>query len=217
MSDQNSVLVLDYGVGNMLSVRRALESCGAAVEMTDQPAALRDARRVVLPGVGSFGDCMTELAARGLTDAILEYVDSGRPLLGICVGMQMLFEVGEEFGDTPGLGILGGRVVRIPAEGRDGGPHKVPHIGWNALVPPAGDVSWSGTVLDAVEPGQTAYFVHSFTAQPTDDAVRLADADYDGVRISAAVRRDNVSGVQFHPEKSGRNGLSILRTFVDVT
>lgn len=207
------VVVADYGAGNLLSVCRALEHCGAQVVLASTPADLRNADRLLVPGVGSFAGCMQGVESRGLADAIREHAASGRPLLGICVGMQMLFETSDEFGEHAGLGLLGGRVKRIPHTGSDGRSHKVPHIGWNALQSVAGR-SWQGTLLDGIKPQAAVYFVHSFTASPTDESVRLADADYDGCCISAAVAKDNVHGCQFHPEKSAGIGLAILNNFV---
>ena len=209
-----SVLVIDYGVGNLLSVCRAFEACGAKVELTGYPARIPGAERIVVPGVGAFGDCIHELRRRDLVQPILDYVATGRPMLGICVGMQMMMQIGEEFGEHAGLGLAAGRVRAIPSTKSDGTPHKIPHIGWNQLLKPAPETVWDGTILDGVPPGSACYFVHSFTAEPTDDRVRLADCDYDGLRISAALRIGNVYGTQFHPEKSGQIGLRILRNFL---
>jgi glutamine amidotransferase len=207
------VLVVDYGVGNLLSVCRAFEACGATVELTGGADRLAAADRVVVPGVGAFGDCMDELKRRALIKPILDFIGSGRPLLGICVGMQMFMDISEEFGEHEGLKLMRGRVRAIPSTTADGGRHKIPHIGWNALRKPAG-AEWTGTILEGIEPGSTCYFVHSFTAEPEDDRYRLADADYNGRRISAALRVGNVYGTQFHPEKSGERGLRILRNFL---
>jgi glutamine amidotransferase len=210
------VVVVDYGVGNLLSVCRAFEACGASVDLTGVAGRIAAAERLVVPGVGAFGDCMHELKRRGLVAPILDFIASGRPLLGICVGMQMLMEVGEEFGEHAGLGVVPGRVRAIPATGADGTPHKIPHIGWNALAKPAASTMWDGTILDDIPPGAHCYFVHSFTAEPTEGHHRLADCDYDGRRVSAVLRLGNVYGTQFHPEKSGETGLRILRNFLEV-
>ena len=208
------VLVVDYGVGNLLSVCRAFEACGATVSLDGSPQRIASAERLVVPGVGAFGDCMSELQKRKLVQPILDYVATGKPVLGICVGMQMMMQIGEEFGEHAGLGVAAGRVRAIPGTTGDGKPHKIPHIGWNALVKPSSETVWDGTILDGVTPGSTCYFVHSFTADPTDAKVRLADCDYNGRRISAALRIGNVFGTQFHPEKSGEIGLRILRNFL---
>ena len=206
-------LVIDYGVGNLLSVCRALDACGAEVNLDGTAASIRAADRIVVPGVGAFGDCMHELRRYQLIAPIREFIASGRPVLGICVGMQMMLEIGEEFGEHDGLGLVPGRVRAIPSTSSEGEPHKIPHIGWNALVKPKG-VDWKGTILDGIPEGATCYFVHSFTAEPANDRFRLADCFYNGRRISAALRVGNVCGTQFHPEKSGKNGLRVLTNFL---
>ena len=208
------VAVIDYGVGNLLSVSRALEHCGARVTVTSDAATILASGRVVLPGVGAFADGMVALRAHGLDGVVRQLAATGTPLLGICLGMQMLLDGSEEFGVTTGLGLIPGRVVRIPATTTTGAPHKIPHIGWNELVLPAQRESWQGGLLDGIEPGEAAYFVHSFMAEPASLAHRLADCQYGGIPISAAVQRDNVLGCQFHPEKSGDVGLRVLRNFL---
>lgn len=212
------VTIVDYGVGNLLSVRRALEHCGASVALTDDIDAILASDRVVLPGVGAFGDCMHELSRRELVDPVKAYVATGRPMLGICVGMQILLDESEEFGRHPGLGLIPGKVTAIPSTRADGEPHKIPHIGWSPLRPPHGanDDRWASTVFAGIKTGSAAYFVHSYTATPLDEAHRLADCDYNGRRISAAIARDNITGVQFHPEKSGMIGLALLSVFLAV-
>lgn len=210
----NRLVVIDYGVGNLLSVCRAFEACGAKVELTGAAERIAAADRLVVPGVGAFGDCTDELNRRRLVGPILEFIASGRPVLGICVGMQMLLSVGEEFGEHAGLGVVPGRVRAIPSTTADGCAHKIPHIGWSALVKPSADTEWAGTILAGVAPGTTCYFVHSFTAEPQDARYRLADCGYNGRQISAAIRAGNVYGTQFHPEKSGEVGLRILRNFL---
>jgi imidazole glycerol-phosphate synthase subunit HisH len=210
------LVVVDYGVGNLLSVCRAFEACGASVELTGSAERIAAAERVVLPGVGAFGDCIHELERRRLVRPILDFIASGRPLLGICVGMQMLMEVGEEFGEHAGLGVVPGRVRAIPATGTNGVRHKIPHIGWNELEKPAETTQWEGTILDGVAVRSSCYFVHSFTAEPTDPRYRLSDCHYDGRLVSAALRAGNVYGTQFHPEKSGEIGLRIVRNFLDL-
>ena len=209
------VTVIDYGIGNLLNVVRALEHCGATVQVAEQAtqvSTLPD--RLVLPGVGAFADAMSELRARGFDELVKRYVDTGRPFLGICVGAQLLFEVGEEHGEHAGLGLIPGRVQAVPATAPDGSRLRIPHIGWSALSLPEGRVSWKGTPLGGVEPGASVYFVHSYMPVPADPAHRLADTDYHGVRICAAVARDNVVGCQFHPERSAAAGLSIIETFL---
>jgi glutamine amidotransferase len=207
------VTVIDYGVGNLLSVSRALEHCGAKVTVTADPKSILLAGRVVLPGVGAFADGMAALKATGLDTVVHQVAAKGVPLLGICLGMQLLFDDSEEFGATTGLGLIPGRVVNIPAKTTTEESQKIPHIGWNDLVLPAHHGSWHGNLLTDVTPGEAVYFVHSFMAVPASNSHRLANCIYGGMEISAAVRRENVVGCQFHPEKSGEVGLRILRRF----
>jgi len=211
-----TVTVVDYGLGNLFSVSRALEQVGAQVEITDSAAKIADATHLVLPGVGAFRDGMAGLQSRALVEPLRGYGRSGRPFLGICLGMQLLFEWSAEFGRKEGLGLMKGGVEAIPATGTDGRPHKIPHIGWNELELPASRQAWTGTPLESLEAGEPAYFVHSFTAVPAEPSDRLADAYYDGCVISAAVGRDALFGCQFHPEKSGPAGLRILESFVRI-
>ena len=211
------ITLLDYGMCNMLNVARAFEHMGAQLRITEDPADVATAERLVVPGVGAFQNSIHEVTSRGFGDAIRRYVDTGRPLLGICVGMQILFEGSEEFGDHAGLGILAGRVKAIPATGIDGQPQRVPHIGWNHLVAPATGRDWQGTLLEPLRGKNPAvYFVHSFAAEPADPADRLADCLYGGHRICAAVQRGNVMATQFHPERSGETGLAVVRHFVSL-
>jgi glutamine amidotransferase len=210
------VTIVDYGMGNLFSVRRAFEVCGAEVTFAEEASGVNSAERLVLPGVGAFGDGMLGLRDRGLLDPIQNFAKSGRPLIGICLGMQMLLSESAEFGRQEGLGIIPGQVVAIPATGTDGKPHKIPHIGWNTLVHPDGLISWKDSILVNTEPGEAVYLVHSFTAVPKSAGHRLADCDYDGRQISAAVRSGNVYGCQFHPERSGQVGLRIIGSFLSL-
>jgi glutamine amidotransferase len=206
------VTVLDYGIGNQLNVLRALEHCGASVKVVQKASAADlEAPRLVLPGVGAFGDGMAELRARGFDELVKRFAQTGRPFLGICVGMQVMFDASEEMGEHEGLGLLAGRVRAVPAAGTDGKPHRIPHIGWRPLEPAA---PWTGTILADVRPMERVYFVHSFGAEPAEDGVRLADVGYDGLSICAAVHRDNLYGCQFHPERSAGTGLNVLRRFL---
>ena len=210
--------IIDYGIGNLRSLAKAFEAAGVPVERTDDPAALREAERLVLPGVGAFGACADALAARGLDGLVRERAAAGVPLLGVCVGMQLLFDASEERGEHAGLGLLPGRVVRF--SGRDGeaqstgveaagaGRLKVPHMGWNRLrrvsahpVLGEGDLPY-------------VYFVHSYHARPAREADVLATVDYGG-EVPAVVGRGSVVGVQFHPEKSADGGLVMLRRFAE--
>ena len=208
------VTVVDYGIGNLYSVQRALETCGAQVELTADPARIAQARRLVLPGVGAFADGMQGLRERGLVKPLRDFAASGRPLLGICLGMQMLASVSEEFGQHEGLDLVPGRVLPVPPQSIDGSRQKIPHIGWAPLLPAHGQASWQGSVLQA-SPSETAvYLVHSYAVVPSDPVHRLADCSHGGHLLCAALRRDNIHGCQFHPEKSGPAGLLMLSQFI---
>jgi len=211
-----AVTVVDYGIGNLFSVRRALERCAASVTISSDPAVIALSPRLVLPGVGAFADGMRGLAKGGLDQAVRKYAESGRPFLGICLGMQMLASISEEFGEHPGLGIIPGQVLAIPSTGLDGTAHKIPHIGWTRLRPPDGLADWKESILRDINPDDAVYLVHSFAVVPDNQSDRLADCSYNGLVISAAIRRGNVYGCQFHPEKSGAAGLLILKAFLNL-
>jgi glutamine amidotransferase len=207
------ITVIDYGVGNIFSVSRAFEHCGARVNLTSIPNEIATAEHVVLPGVGAFADGMAALRERGLIAPIRQFARTGRPFLGVCLGMQMLFDTSEEFGTHEGLGLIHGKVMAIPTSARDGRPHKVPHIGWNELVPPP-NRDWTGSILDHLPVDASAYFVHSFQAIPDNPDERLADCNYNGMTICAAVQSGSINGCQFHPEKSAAVGLQCIENFI---
>ena len=206
------VAVIDYGMGNLRSVSKALERVAPELKVlvTSDPDEVRRARRVVFPGQGAMPDCMRELDARGLRPAVLEAAHA-KPFLGICIGLQMLFEVSEE-GNVPGLGLFGGRVVRFPSEsmvGADGSKLKVPHMGWNEVLQTLEHPLWRG-----IAQGSRFYFVHSYCPVPGD---RSLIAGYSLYRLpfTCAVARGNLFAVQFHPEKSQDAGLRLLHNFVE--
>lgn len=212
------VLVLDYGIGNLLNVVRALTHCGARVHVAadagEAGALGMSPRHMVLPGVGAFADAMREIRARGFDTLVSQHVAAGLPFLGICVGMQVMFSVGEEFGEHAGLGIVPGRVVPISRQGTQGQALRIPLVGWRALHAPPGR-DWQGTALRRLADGEQAYFVHSFTGRPDDRADVLAEVEYGGHMLCAAVRRGSALGCQFHPEKSAAAGLGILGAFLE--
>jgi glutamine amidotransferase len=212
---RSEVAVVDYGVGNLLSVRRALEHCGATVTVTADHGALLASPRVILPGVGAFANGMAELRRRGLDEVAREIAARGTPLLGICLGMQMLLDESEEFGLSEGLGLISGKVVPVPGANALGLPQKIPHIGWNSLAASESGQPWAGTLIRDVTPTDAVYFVHSFMAQPDDARDRIADCLYGGIRIAGVIGRGGVFGCQFHPEKSGAVGLKVLRAFLE--
>ena len=199
------IAIIDYGMGNLRSVQKGFERVGCAAEVTRDAAAIERAAGVVLPGVGAFGACMDNLRAYGLVDVVRRVVERGTPFLGICLGLQLLFEESEEFGPVPGLGILRGRVVRF--RDRDDPEFRIPHMGWNQIR-----ARQATPALSGIADGAFVYFVHSYYVEPADPALIATTTDYGGEFVSA-IARDNLFACQFHPEKSQRVGLEILRNF----
>ena len=201
------IAIVDYGVGNLFSVQSSFAAIGAEAVVTSDPDVIRAADRILLPGVGAYRDAATKLRESGMGDLVREQAATGKPVMGICLGMQLLFEKSYEFGEYEGLGLIPGAVRPI----RDVAPadYKVPHIGWNAL-----NIQKSHPLLKYVLEDDCVYFVHSYYATECDEAV-IATTEY-GAPITAAVAQGNVCGCQFHPEKSGKVGLSILKAFCEL-
>ena len=212
----SSVSIIDYGVGNLLSVARAFQYFDATVNIVSTPEDIMKADRLVLPGVGAFADGMKGLTDLNFVDPVKQFAASGKPFLGICLGMQMMLTRSCEFGTHQGLDLINGEVVSIPLEGIDGTPHKIPHIGWNELIALPQNEDWSNTILKNVPDKSSVYFVHSFMAVPASPKHRLADALYNGQAISAVINNENVYGCQFHPEKSGEVGLKVIHQFLQI-
>lgn len=199
------IAIIDYGMGNIRSAQRGLEHVGAEVRIVHSPDEIELASAIVVPGDGAFGKAMDNLRAASWIEPLDDWVTRGKPLLGICVGMQLLFETSEEMGMHQGLGILQGSVRRFP----DG--LKIPQMGWNQI-----DLQQMNPLLTQVPDGGYVYFVHSYYCCPSDTSINLATTDY-GIEFASIVARDNVWGVQFHPEKSQKVGLIILENFVSIT
>ena len=197
------IAIIDYGVGNLVSAEKAFVALGADVRVTSDESTIREASKIVLPGVGAFGDCMKNLEESGLIPVLKESVAAGKPLLGICVGLQVLFDGSEESPGAKGLGLIHGMVKKIQAPGL-----KVPHMGWNDLI-----LDRPHPVLEGIATGDHAYFVHSYHFRVADPAHRLAFCTYGG-EITAIVGRDNILGTQFHPEKSQSTGLRLIGNFL---
>ena len=200
------IAIVDYDMGKLKSVHKALESVGHLATVTRDPQAIADASHVVLPGVGAFGDCMRNLERHGLVEPVLGAIRAGKPFLGICLGFQLLFSESEEFGTHRGLGVIPGRVVRF-ASGGSPTPMKVPHMGWNSIA-----IGKRSPVLDGVPDGAFMYFVHSYYVVPDDQSVACTMTDY-GRPFVSSVARDNIFACQFHPEKSQSEGLRIIQNF----
>ncbi|MFC5471457.1 imidazole glycerol phosphate synthase subunit HisH [Cohnella suwonensis] len=198
------IAIIDYGMGNLHSVSKAVERLGREAVVTSDPALILTADGAILPGVGAFGDAMANLRDTGLIDVVKAYAVTGKPLLGICLGMQLLFTESEEHGIHQGLDLLPGRVVRFQ------GDYKVPHMGWNELA-----FKQESPLFDGVRPGHV-YFVHSYHALPENESDLLAVTDYHQP-VTAIVGRGSLYGMQFHPEKSGELGMALLRKFADLT
>jgi len=196
-----TVAIIDYGVGNLRSVEKAFAATGCEAIVTADESELRKAKRLVLPGVGAFAACMKELSARGFDRLVREKVRLGTPLLGVCVGMQLLFDESEEFGSTPGLGLLRGRVRRFEND------LVVPQVGWNRIYQ-----KQPHALFEGIADGSFCYFVHSFYCAPEDEAIVAGETEY-GERYASVVTYKNVCGVQFHPEKSQDVGLRMLKNF----
>ena len=199
-------VIIDYDAGNIKSVEKALQSLGETVEITDEAEKILAADRVILPGVGAFGDAMENLNRRNLVPVIKEVVKKKIPFLGICLGLQLLFERSDEAPGVEGLGILPGEILRIPASGG----LKIPHMGWNSL-----HLEHNGRLFRGIEEQAYVYFVHSFYLKAAEEEIVKASAEY-GVHIHASVEKDNVFACQFHPEKSSDVGLRILKNFVEL-
>lgn len=201
------IAIIDYGVGNLFSLVSSLKKIGAEAVVTDEEAVIKAADKLILPGVGAFGDASRKLSASGLDKVILQEAKNGKPIMGICLGMQLLFEKGHEYGVHEGLGLLEGTVVPmaevIPAE------LKIPHIGWNGLI-----FKKDNPLFRYIKDGDFVYFVHSYFVKDCQSSL-LATTEY-GAELTAAVAKDNIYGCQFHPEKSGAIGLNILRGFADL-
>lgn len=212
------IVIIDYDLGNLFSVEKACRYLHIAGGFSNNTKEILDSDGIILPGVGAFGDGMNGLKKYGLVEGIKDFALSGRPILGICLGMQFLMSYSEEFGVQEGLDLIKGGIKCLPKERLLKGDlrYKVPHIGWNGLYLPDRETVWEDTVLEGLNEGTEMYFVHSFSAVPDDRKNILAVTNYGGISIVAAVRRDNIYGCQFHPEKSREIGLRILKNFSEI-
>lgn len=210
---KHKVTIIDYGIGNLYSVSRAFEVCGADVVFATDPKHIADAQHLVLPGVGAFQSGMAGLRERNLIAPIRAHAAAGKPLMGICLGMQMLASVSEEFGEHEGLDLIPGRVLPLPPTTVAGKRQKIPHVGWAELHKTPG-TDWQESPLEDLQEGECVYLVHSYAVQTVDPAHRLAVSQFGGHAVCTAIRRDRLIGCQFHPEKSGPVGLKIISRFM---
>lgn len=209
---KKKVVILDYGIGNVKSIFNALLEIGAEPSLSSDKKVIMEAEALILPGVGAFHKGMSNLKEANLIGVIIEYVATGKPILGICLGMQMLLDESDEFGLTKGLGLIPGRVQKLKLQ--EGSKDRLPHISWNEIKEPQIG-RWNNSLLKSTKTNTDVYFVHSFVAVPSNDEHALALANYGNSDFCAAVQKDNITGVQFHPEKSGKEGLQILKTFLN--
>ncbi len=206
------IAIIDYDMGNLRSVAKAFERVGAEAVTTRDPEVIDGSSHVVLPGVGAFRDCMKNLGDYGLVDPIMSSIEKGKPFLGICLGLQLLFEESSEFGTHRGLGVIKGKVVRFPSGMKEKGEElKVPHMGWNGI-----ERRKDSVLLEGIPEGSYFYFVHSYYAVPDDERVTLTSTGY-GVTFTSSVEKDNVMACQFHPEKSQKAGLKVLKNFSELS
>ena len=208
------IAIIDYGCGNILNLVRAIKFLGYEVEMTHDHKKIINSSHVILPGVGAFANAMKQLEKHDLKNTILEYVKLNKPLFGICLGMQILFTVSYEFGVTKGLNLIEGEVIKI--SNKKNKEIKIPHVGWNGIYPSNNDKEWKSKILNNDLIGKNFYFVHSFAALTKNSNSTVAVCNYSGISIPAVVSINNIFGCQFHPEKSGDNGLSILSNFCEI-
>lgn len=209
------VKIIDYGVGNLYSVYRAFEYCEANIQIAKKPSDLKNSNKIIVPGVGSFNNCMSQIKLLGFDDAILNANQKKISILGICVGMQILFDDSEEFGLHQGLGLFSGHVKPI-SQINNTKKIRIPHIGWNSLTKASNKRSWDINFMRNIEDKKNwFYFVHSYSAEPNDESIRLADCIYGDKKICSIIHKDNIYATQFHLERSGQEGLNLIRNYLN--
>lgn len=211
---RNKIVIIDYKLGNLFSVNQALTNIGLNVKITSNAEEIESADAIVLPGVGAFSDAMNSLHELNLINPLKEFVATGKPFLGICLGLQLLFSESEEFGITKGLGLVKGRVKRFQNKNSDGELRKVPQIAWNQIHKINGN-SWEYSPLNDIKEGEFMYFVHSYYVEP-EEPVGLSQTIYDGQSYVSSIQKDNLFACQFHPEKSAQEGLKIYSTWAKI-
>lgn len=211
------IIIVDYGLGNLFSVQHAFRHLGIETYVTSDKNKIREADAIVLPGVGAFGEAMNNLVSLELVEPIKEFVATGKSFLGVCLGMQLLFEESEEFGSSKGLGIIQGTIKKFSSLDKSGNPLRVPQIAWNKILKPSDSkFVWEQTVLKGVKEEEYMYFVHSYYTSPANRENILTETEYDGFRYCSSVLKDNVFAAQFHPEKSAEEGLKIYKNWISL-
>lgn len=211
------VTIVDYGVGNLFNIQKAFKSIGAGSKISNDPEEIAGSSKLVLPGVGSFEAGITALKESGTDEVVKEFAASGRPLMGICLGMQLMLSTSEENGKWAGLDLIEGKVVRFTESKDTQENYKIPQIGWNSISKPTGmEIDWNNTLLKSLDPTDTSYlyFIHSYYVAPDDEQSVIAETTYGQDTFCSVVMKDNVVGCQFHPERSGKRGLQILEAFI---
>lgn len=207
-----NIVIVDYGIGNVKSIMNAFINQGEKTVLSRDRDVILEADGLILPGVGAFAHGMNNLNKYDLVAVIKEYVKTGKPLLGICLGMQMLLEESEEFGYTKGIGLIKGKVIKLPIEKSN--KMKLPHISWNGIQ--SKNIEWKNTILSGVKANSDMYFVHTFVAKPENEDEILSKTNYFNVEFCSSLKKDNIYGCQFHPEKSATHGLSIIKNFINI-
>lgn len=209
----SKVVIVDYGAGNLFSINEACKHLGYSTILSSDPEVIFNATHIILPGVGAFEVAINRLQSLNLIEVLKLYVETGKPLMGVCLGMQLLFEESEEFGFHEGLGIIEGKILKFPEFVKEN-KIVIPHIGWNSIVKK--DLSWKETPLSNTIENSLMYFVHSYYALPSSDSYILTESTYSDFKFCSAVKKDNIYGFQFHPEKSGSNGLEVYDNFLKI-
>lgn len=215
MAKEKKIVIIDYGLGNIYSINQACQYFGYSPIVSSKREDILTADSLILPGVGAFKVAIDQLHEKGLVDPILEFVKTGKPMMGVCLGMQLLFDESEEFGNHRGLGLIPGSIKKFPSE-YQGKKLRVPNIGWNKIMEEETGIPWKKTPLKEVEKEGFVYFIHSFYADPTDPSTVLSTSLYQDFKYCSSVNNKNVYGFQFHPEKSGEIGLSIFKNFLNL-